>query len=220
MVNILIEGYDIGAQWLRGELEKYIKPHSRVAVMAFSFRDSQAKNAEEWDALYHKTLGRYYGGMVGGFMEYGVKEQNIRFINYFTDTHESAREAVKNSDILFFPGGLPDRMMERMEEFGLTETLRAFDGVVMGYSAGAMIQLKEYHISPDDDYPEFGYYRGIGWLDGFYLEVHYEENVTQKEAIQRVLRERNRPVYATYDGAGALIVKNGNIKPIGKVKIF
>ena len=82
------------------------------------------------------------------------------------------------------------------------------------------MQLEEYHISPDDDYPEFGYYRGVGWLDGFYLEVHYEGNATQKEAIQRVLRERKRPVYATYEGAGAIIAENGRVKTVGKVKIF
>lgn len=220
MVNILTEGYDIGADWLREEFARYIRPESRVVVVAFSFRDSRVKNVQDWDGLYDREKGVYYGGIAGGFMSYGVKQENIRFINYFTDSHEAARKAVEAADIVYFPGGLPDRMMERIEEFGLTETLRGFKGVVMGYSAGAMIQLKEYHISPDDDYPEFVYRNGLGLLDGFWLEVHYEANEVQQAAINRVLSEKNQPVYATYDGQGAMIIENGNIHTIGKVELF
>ena len=48
------------------------------------------------------------------------------------------------------------------------------DGVMMGYSAGAVIQLAEYHLSPDDVYPEFEYYEGLPCLNDFYMEVHYQ----------------------------------------------
>lgn len=111
-------------------------------------------------------------------------------------------------------------MMERIEEFELTETLRRFDGVVMGYSAGAVIHLAEYHISPDDDYPEFGYYSGIGYLNQLYLEVYYEDAPSQKAAIRRVLKERGKAVYATAAGAGAIIVDNGDVSLLGDVRTF
>lgn len=175
MVNILLEGYDIDAPWLRGDLRPYIRPSDRVAVVAFSFRDNRVK---------------------------------------------TAGEKVERADILYFLGGLPDRMLDRIEEFSLTDALLRHRGVVMGYSAGAVIQLGEYHLSPDEDYPEFAYYRGLPYLEGFYLEVHYEGTEVQKDAVRRVLAERGKPVYATALGAGALLAEDGKVRALGKVERF
>lgn len=60
MINILLEGFDIDAPWLYGELKNYIKPNHSVAVVAFSFRDSRVKSLSDWDALYGKVNGKYH----------------------------------------------------------------------------------------------------------------------------------------------------------------
>lgn len=220
MINILLEGYDIDAPWLYDELKHYIKPEFSVAVLAFSFRDSCVRSLEDWNALYGKESGKYYGGIVGGFTAYGIPEENIRFINYFSDTKESAFQKIKKADIIYFLGGLPDRMMDRIKAFDLYDALTEHDGIVMGYSAGAVIQLSEYHLSPDDDYPEFKYYEGLSYLKDFYLEVHYEGIDIQKASIQRVLSERGKTVYATHLRSGAILADNGKIKLIGDVEVF
>lgn len=220
MVNILLEGYDIAAPYLKSELSRHIKPENTVAVVALSFRDSRVKSLEDWNRLYSKESGVYYGGIVGGFTAYGVAEENITFINFFTDTHESAARKIADADIIYFLGGLPDRMMDRIREMGLYDILMSNKGVVMGYSAGAVIQLAQYHLSPDNDYPEFGYYEGLPYLSGFYLEVHYENTSVQNESIARVLSERRKTVYATAANAGAIVVDNGNIKLLGDVKVY
>ena len=220
MVNILLEGYDIDAPWLHDELKKYIKPTHSVAVVAFSFRDSQVKTKAEWELLYSKEQGKYYAGITGGFASYGIPEENITFVNYFADTKESAVRKIEKADIIYFPGGLPDRMMDRIIEFDLYDTLMKHDGIVMGFSAGAVIQLSEYHLSPDEDYAAFGYYRGLPYLKDFYLEVHYEGTDVQNDAIRRVLAERGKTVYATELGTGAILIHNGNIKLIGNVKTY
>ena len=209
MVNILLEGFDIDAPWLYGELKDYIRPNHSVAVVAFSFRDNHVRTLSDWYALYDKANGKYYDGIVGGFAAYGVHEDNITFINYFTDTKESAARKIKAADIIYFLGGLPDRMMDRIKEFDLYDVLMRHEGIIMGY-----------HLSPDDDYPEFGYYEGLPYLDDFYLEVHYEGTAVQDEAIRRVLAERGKTVYATALGAGAILADNGNIKLLGDVKVF
>ena len=90
----------------------------------------------------------------------------------------------------------------------------------MGYRAGAVIQLSEYHLSPDDDHPEFSYYEDFGYLNDFYLEVHYEGTEIQDAAIRRGIKERGKTVYATHLGDGAIIVDDGNIKVLGKVGIY
>lgn len=220
MVNILLEGYDIDAPWLYGELKNYLKPSHSVCVVAFSFRDNRVKTLSDWNALYSPECGMYYGGITGGFRSYGIPEENVSFVNYFTDTKESAAEKIKNADIVYFLGGLPHRTMERIEEFGLFDLLAGFDGIVMGYSAGAAVQLKEYHLSPDGDYPEFGYYRGLPYLDGFYIEVHYEDSEIQNSSIRRVLEERGKTVYAIALRAGAIIADNEEVRLLGDVKTF
>lgn len=220
MVNILLEGYDIDAPWLYEELKNYIMPYHTVAVVAFSYRDNSVKSLVDWENFYKKDSGKYYNGIVGGFSAYGISEENVKFINYFTDTKESARSKIKNADIIYFLGGLPDRMFDRIKEFDLYDTLLNHDGIMMGYSAGAVIQLAEYHLSPDDDYPEFDYYEGLPFLNDFYLEVHYEGTAIQNEAINRVISERGKTVYATGLLQGAILVDNGKIKLLGDVKVY
>lgn len=220
MINILLEGFDINEPWLYDELKNYIKPNHLVAVVAFSFRDNRVKSLSDWDALYGKENGKYYDGIVGGFTAYGIQEDNITFINYFTDTKESAAQKIKTADIIYFLGGLPDRMMYRIKEFDLYHALMQHEGILMGYSAGAVIQLSEYYLSPDDDYPEFKYYEGLPYLSDFYMQVHYEGTTVQDESIQRVLSERGKTVYATALRSGAILVDNGNIKLLGDVKVF
>lgn len=220
MINILLESYAIDAPWLYEELKKYIKPAHMVAVVAFSFRDNRVKSLSDWNALYSKENGKYYDGIVGGLTSYGISEEKITFINYFTDTKESAAQKIEAADIVYFLGGLPDRMMERIQEFDLYDVLLRHKGIVMGYSAGAVIQLAEYHLSPEDDYPVFGYYKGIPYLDDFYLEVHYEGTKVQNQSIERVRSERRKTVYATALGVGAILVDNGTIKRLGDVRTF
>ncbi|MBR5409668.1 MAG: Type 1 glutamine amidotransferase-like domain-containing protein [Clostridia bacterium] len=220
MTNILLEGYDLNAPWLFGTLKRYLRPCHRVAVIALAFRDALVKNADDWNALYSKENGCWYEGIVGAFADYGIAEEQIAFVDYFTDTPASAAEKIENADVLYFPGGLPDRMMDRIREMGLVGPIARHGGLVMGYSAGAVIQLREYHLSPDDDYPGFGYYEGLGLTDGFYLEVHYEGVPAQDEAIRRVLRERGATVYATKALRGALVVDGGRIEPVGEVLRF
>lgn len=196
MINILLESYNLSEQWLHSELKPYIKSNYTVAVIAFSFRGSAVKTASDWDKLYAKGQGKYYGGIVGGFTAFGISENNIHFVNYFTDSKESAEKKISSADIVYFLGGLPDRMTDRIIEFGLYDALLNFDGIVMGYSAGAVIQLQEYHLTPDEDYSEFAYYKGLPYLKDFYVEIHYENTEIQNQSIQKVITERNKPLYA------------------------
>ena len=219
MVNVLLEGYDIRAKWIYRELKNYIKPSHRVAVIAFSFRESRVKNISEWNAFYGTESG-FYRSICRNFAAYGIEADRISFVNYFQDTRESARYKIENADIIYFPSGLPDRMMERIDEFGLQASLARHQGMVMGCSAGALIQLSEYHLSPDHDYPTFCYCNGLGYVDGFYLEIHYEGSEVQKESIRRILNERKNCVYATGLMKGAVLVNGKDVRLLGEVHTF
>ena len=111
-------------------------------------------------------------------------------------------------------------MMDRIKDFELEDVIMRHNGIVMGYSAGAVIQLKEYHLYPDGDYSNFGYYEGLPMLDDFYLEVHYRGLDIQDESVRRCLKERGKTVYVTHDHGGGIIVENGSIRTIGRVDVF
>ena len=218
MVNILFDCPNVDD--FRDVLGQYFTPDDRVAVVALSYYDDFVYDAESWQQVYGKGIGRCYFETVEPLGALGIPEENISFINYFSDTREEAIAKIEAASVIYFTGGLPDRMMDRIVDMGIEDALRKKDGVIMGYSAGAVIQLSTYHLSPDDDYSEFGYYRGLGYLDSLSLEVHYEGRPTQDDAIRRVLRERNLPTYATHTRCGGVIVDDGKILTVGKVDVY
>ncbi len=218
MVNILFDCPNIDDFY--EELKEYFSEESQVAVIAFSYYDDFVYDNDTWEKVYGKGIGPCYFETVEPLGRFGVPEKNIEFINYFADTKESAEEKIKNANTLYFTGGLPDRMMERIEDFGLTDILKNFDGVVFGYSAGAVIQLKDYHLTPDNDYPEFGYYKGLGYLDDLCIEVHYENKDVQNDSIRRVLKECEKPLYVTHTRQGGIVYENGKVRTMGQVDVY
>lgn len=217
MVNILFDCPN--TQDFVPELKKYFKKSDKVAVVAFSFYDDYVYDAQSWERLFGEG-GNCYVETVDGLAPFGIMPENISFINYFTDTRESAKQKIKDADVIYFTGGLPDRMMDRIKEFELEEALLSHTGVVMGYSAGAVIQLSEYHLYPDGDYKDYVYYEGLPYLSGFYHEVHYEHKPEQDESIRRVLRERDKTVYVSHTRSGGIVIENGEITTIGRVDIY
>lgn len=219
MINILLEGHNLTHDWIYAELKKYIKPYHKIVVVPFSFRERDAADCHEWNKLYGKR-GYITSGITKSFGYYGVDEKNIVVVDYFNDTKERAANKIRWADIVYFPGGLPHKITERSEELGIYKLLADFDGIVMGNSAGALVQLENYHLSPDRDYPEFTYYKGFSYLKNFYLEVHYTESEVQRDSIKRVLQEKKKPVYAMSIMAGGIIVNNGEITTFGRVERF
>lgn len=218
MVNILFDCPNIDDFYY--DLNKYFSSTMRVAVVAFSFYDDYVYDKESWNLVYGKNIGNGYFEVTDAFAKFGIKEENITFINYFTHTSNQAKQIIKNADVVYFTGGLPDRMMDRIYDFDLYDTLSEFDGIVVGYSAGAVIQLSEYHLTPDADYSEFGYFRGLPYLDSFYLEVHYEHKDIQNQSIKKVLLEKNKPIYVTHTRKGGIVVDNEGVKILGKVDVY
>ena len=217
MINILFDCPNIDDFY--DDLKQYFNEKTRVCVIAFSYYDDWVYDAESWEKVYGRGLGNCYFETIDSFKPFGVKEENISFVNYFTDTEESAKEKIKSANVLYFTGGLPDRMMDRIKDFNLEESILSHDGIIMGYSAGAVIQLQEYHLYPDGDYTDFGYYKGLPMLSDFYLEVHYRGLDIQDESVKKCLSERSKKIYVTHDHGGGIVVENGEIRIVGRVDV-
>lgn len=217
MVNVLLNYYNFDEQWAYEGL-KDLLTNKRVAIIPLSFRDSQAWDDASWQSLFGK-YGEKYQTIIKPFFAYGITEDNICWVNYFTDTTQSAMCKISNADVLFFTGGLPEKTTQRLTEMGLLDAVKRFDGLVMGASAGAMFQLDTYHVTPDDDYPTFFVDHGIGLVTGIDLEVHFENTQIQRQCTQKAKELLNRPVYAMWH-QGGLVVKDGNVAILGNVEIY
>lgn len=217
-MNILLNLYNFHEDWAREVLEDVFSPEMKVCLLPLSFHEDWIRNRKEWKIEYGPK-GKCYLELVEPFEAYGILRKNISIVNYFTDTAQSAREKVEQADVLFFTGGFPDKMMARLYDLELVETIQHFQGIVMGSSAGAMIQFDTYHITPDRDYDQFQYHQGLGFLYDFEIEVHYEGSDVQNEAIERVMEERNLPVIAIGNEGGVLI-DGDDCVPMGDVSFY
>ena len=219
MINILLSNYDIDKDWLITETSKYINKHTKVVVIPFSFSNDEIKDLADWDRLYNKINGVYYFDIINQFLSLGVDKENILLLNYFTEEVKTMKKIIEQSDAVFFTGGSAELSMERIIEKDLLPEIKKCN-IIIGSSAGAMIQLKEYFGSPDDEYPEFKYFEGLGLInDNFSIEVHYCSTKSQDESIEKVLKKGAKTVYGISNN-GALVYKDNQVMVFGDVTIF
>ncbi|MEG1255036.1 Type 1 glutamine amidotransferase-like domain-containing protein [Clostridium sp.] len=219
MVNIFLSEYNFHGEWAKDTIKKYINYCDKVVVIPFAFSEKWISNNVEWQNAYNRYYGNYYKEVVEPFLEYGIDEDNIVWLNYFEDTDEEMRRIIESSNIIFITGGLPDIAVERVIERGLLNYIDS-SKIIMGASAGALMQLNNYYISPDEDYTDFMYCHGLELVNkDFYIEVHYEDTDIQNDCIKRVLKEKTDTIYAIKDNGG-IIVDSGNLLLLGDVVTF
>lgn len=212
MVNILLSRSYIDNPWLYIYFKKYIKKGMRVLVIPWSFYP-------DYDYDNYRPGGDYYNRLVNQFIPYDIEEKDIHWLDYYEDNHDDMVKQIKKADLIYLTGGLPDKLFERLNEHNLAESLEKFDGVMVGISAGAVVQFKTYHLSPDQDYKKFDIYPGLDLIHDFGVDVHYDKKFKQKRSIKKMSKIIDRPYYTIPD-AGALINDNGRVILINGSKEF
>lgn len=209
MTNILLSRAILNQPHIYEKAKEFIKNTDKVAVLAFSFFPKDYPSQESYDLDFEKG-GEYYEKIVNSFIPYGIPEKHITWVHYFKDDHDSAVKKLKSANIIYFPGGAPDLMMKRINEFDLIEVLEAHHQVFIGSSAGAMIQVKNYHIAKDFDYDRFSYEEGLNLISDLSIEVHYRRKKVQRRAIKKVWRAYRHDVYGIPDD-GMIIINNHEV---------
>ncbi|MFU8792511.1 MAG: Type 1 glutamine amidotransferase-like domain-containing protein [Acholeplasmataceae bacterium] len=219
MTHILLSRGILGQPHIKKHVASLLNPKHRVAVVAFSFFPKDIPTKKLYDETYLKG-GIYYQKMIDAFLPYGILESNITFLHYYQDDFVMLKAKIEKADILYFPGGAPDFMMQRLHEKGLvSEIVKQKDKIIIGSSAGAMIQFDHYHISPDHDYHKFEINQGLGLLSGFGVEVHYRRRKKQKASLRRVHRDSKIPIYAIPDD-GALIIHHDQMTCVNAYQLY
>ncbi len=217
MTNILMSVPAFHTGWAYPALAPYIHPGMKAAIAALSYGEGWISDIDEWRMCYGKGQ-REYEEIVQPFLACGLREKDIAWINYVEDTPLSAAKKILDSDILFLTGGYPDWMLQRMYDLEIKNLIRDYEGVVIGVSAGAMVQLDLYHLTPEDGY-EYQYQEGLGMLGGFDVEVHYEEDLRHIEAIIRTLEDTGRAVVAM-DNQSGLLIDGDHLELLGNAFIL
>lgn len=217
--GVLMNTSMIDVKWCFPILKPYIHKNDKVCVLAMSyFNDTQ--NVSQWNQQYSSVNGCWYKAYTDVFFKFGLKRNQIEWVNPFTDDFVTIQNKILKSSILFLPGGAPDLLMKRIKEKRLQKYVKNYQGLVIGVSAGAMVQLKDYHITPDEDYSSFGWYIGLGYFDFFDVECHYKATSFQKEHIHLAISQKHKPVYALYEEGGLIVNNDKEIKCFGKVDLF
>ena len=204
MVNILLNSFRFAEPWCQKAIGRWLRPEMRVLVFPFAFRPEQIPDAQEWERRYNREDGMFSLGLAEVFRQYGIPLSQLEWVNYYEPEADLPRKIAK-SDVLYFCGGEPDLLYHRLEELELLAPLKRFDGIVMGDSAGAVIQLSRYHDQP-----------GLGYLRDFDLEVHYTGSEEQQAAIRQFAVEHRNVVLALGQQA-AIVVVDHEVECLGDV---
>ncbi len=213
MTNILLNYYNFDGSWTQGKLEKFFTD-KRVTVIPLAYREKDIWDAASWQKIYGKG-GEKYDNILRPFLSYGLREKDIRWLNYY-ETDVDFHEIIARSEVLFFTGGMPEKAIRRLYDLGIAEDVKNFNGVVAGASAGAMLQLDKYHITPDEDYDSYQICSGLGLVKGIDLEVHFLDTDIQNECTKRALVDLKRPVYQMWH-EGGLLVEGDKVTLLGNV---
>ena len=102
-------------------------------------------------------------------------------------------------------------------------TIKHYKGIIIGFSAGADLQLKRYFITAKNNYYKyFAFYDGFGVLDDpFYIDVHSINNKKYLSKLQKVANSKQKNVDAIFDD-GAMIYNRDTkeLEILGNVLTF
>ena len=223
MYSVLLSEYEKGMQLVDSKLRKIIKGDEKVVIIAWTFPVEIDKQSfeEEW---FPKN-GRRYNKYVGSLLNLGIKEKNIIVLNcYDKENFKNFKQIIDASDILVITGGNPEMLYSKVtQETEILYNIKHYKGIIIGFSAGADLQLKRYFITAKNNYYKyFAFYDGFGVLDDpFYLDVHSINNKRYLDKLQKVSNEKKKNVYAIFDD-GAMIYDrvSNNLELFGNVLTF
>lgn len=131
----------------------------------------------------HKVREKYVPAFTEHFKNVGIQFDNSIIIDPDMPK-DKAQKAVRDASFIMLMGGDPFKQKELCEKLGLLEELKKYAGVMLGFSAGAMLMSKNIIITPcSEEYPDFHIEDGLN-LDGISI---YPHNNTDNEDYPDIL---------------------------------
>jgi len=221
MYSICFSKIETGMPFIQEKLKKIISPNSKVAILPWAFPEEL--NSEKLMNEYFKVGEKRYNRYINALLSLEIKLENITICDCYKNPSE-LKKIIKQSNIIVLPGGNPEMMFQKiLHDTELFYDLKHYKGIVIGESAGALLQFKRYFITAKNNfYKYFSFYDGFGLIDDpFYLDVHSSKNKFYEEKLKQVAKEKNKSIYALFDD-GALIYNHDlkKIETFGNVRVF
>ena len=218
MYSIFFSRIEIGFSYVESELKKIIKSYYKVVIIPWSFPvEIDAKGLDEFFSGSRKE--RY----VGPLRKIEINEDNIIILNCYRDNKDYMKYKINNADVLLLPGGNPEMFYNKVKSADVLDEIKKFKGVIIGESAGTVLQLKNYFITAKNNYyKKFAWYKGFNVIDDpFYIDVHTSNNYRYLKKLATVAKETNKKVYAIYDNGVIIYNREKNdINIYGNVKVI
>jgi dipeptidase E len=197
---ILIGGGDYRKQEneeIDNYLRKIISPDMKILIVPFATTKDKYVS---WASSLFNNFGRY------GLRNFEILDEDLE--------KEKIIQRINSSDVLFFTGGLPNIFMEKVIEKDIIGTIKEFEGILIGYSAGSIVLSKECIVLSEEGHPNEEIIDGIGLVD-FSNYVHYKKD--QDSSLIRF--SKNRKIFAI-GNKSAISVREKERLFIGDIYLF
>ena len=125
-----------------------------------------------------KVKTKYVPGFIKHFENAGIQFDKVHLLSPDM-TKDRAIEMCEKASFIMLMGGCPFKQKELCEKLGIMSTLKKYEGLMLGFSAGAMLMSKHIIITPcSDEYPDFRIEDGLN-LDGLSIYPHNNTSDTK-----------------------------------------
>ena len=219
MYSILLSKIE-GLELLINKYKNIFDKDNKIAILPWAFPTEL--DSEKLMKEYFAKGERRYNKFLNQLTKFGIKEENIIVCDCYKQKCNELEKIIDDSDVLVLPGGNPEMLMSKiLHETELLYKIKHYKGIIIGESAGCLLQLKRYFITEKNNfYNYFAFYDGIGVLDNpFLIDVHSSDDLEYMNLLQEVSNKNNKNVYAIFDDGAILYNRNTNeYELLGHVK--
>lgn len=161
-------------------LKRQINSQTKLIILPFAHDFEWLSCAEDvwekYDRCPQATNSIFYK-TVKPFIDIGVNINNIVVVNRFTDPVPLIKhKLLTKNTIVYLPGGRPENIIQILRELDLVDTIKQCRTIV-GESAGSMIWSKNFFVYPDNDYPKYKRFKGLGVIKNCVVIPHYDLSI-------------------------------------------
>ena len=125
-----------------------------------------------------KSKTKYIPLFTKHFKNVGIEFEQVNLITPDL-TKGQAKEMINNASFIMLMGGDPFKQMDICRDLDIVKDLKHFKGVMLGFSAGAMVMSKYMIITPcSEEYPDFHIEEGLN-LDN--ISIYPHNNTSNEE---------------------------------------
>lgn len=209
MYSILLSKMEIGFPLIENKLKSIIKENDKVVIIPWSFpKETNTKGLEEY--IKEKINPKYILPLI----KLGINSKNIKCLNCYSDEETYVKKLIASSNILILTGGNPEMLYNKIKQYHLLETISSYNKIIIGSSAGAVLQFNNYFITAKNNYyQKFAWYKGIGVIkNNFYIDVHSSSDNKYLEELKEQTKKNKKDIYLIFDDG--VIIYNRKDKKI------